>query len=166
MIAAMSAPNPYQPVPEVRITHPEWSKSAAIYQINTRQFTPEGTFAAATEQLPRLAELGVGIVWLMPVHEIGELNRKGKLGSPYAVRDYYSVSSELGTEADLHALIERAHELGLHVIIDWVANHTSWDSVLREEHPEFYELDENGEPRPTMWWDWDDIVDLDFTLWG
>lgn len=98
------------------------------------------------------------------VHEIGELNRKGKLGSPYAVRDYYSVSSELGSEADLHALIDKAHELGLHVIIDWVANHTSWDSVLREEHPEFYELDENGEPRPTMWWDWDDIVDLDFTV--
>lgn len=146
------------------VVHPEWSRSAAIYQINTRQFTPEGTFAAATEQLPRLAELGVGIVWLMPVHEIGELNRKGKLGSPYAVRDYYSVSSELGSEADLHALIDKAHELGLHVIIDWVANHTSWDSVLREEHPEFYELDENGEPRPTMWWDWDDIVDLDFTV--
>ena len=96
------------------VVHPEWSRSAAIYQINTRQFTPEGTFAAATEQLPRLAELGVGIVWLMPVHEIGELNRKGKLGSPYAVRDYYSVSSELGSEADLHAFIDKAHELGLH----------------------------------------------------
>ncbi|MFT3943091.1 MAG: alpha-amylase family glycosyl hydrolase [Ancrocorticia sp.] len=148
------------------VVHPEWSRSATIYQINTRQFTPEGTFAAAAQQLPRLKELGVGIVWLMPIHEIGELNRKGVLGSPYAVRDYYSVNSEFGTKEDLRAFVDQAHELGLHVILDWVANHTAWDSVLREEHPEFYELDAEGNPRPTMWWDWDDIIDLDFTAPG
>ena len=78
--------SPYEPVPDVVLTHPEWCLSATIYQINTRQFTAEGTFAAAEAHLPRLRDLGVGIVWLMPVHEIGEHNRKGELGSPYAVR--------------------------------------------------------------------------------
>lgn len=148
------------------VRHPEWCRSATIYQINTRQFTPEGTLAAAADQLERLVDLGIGIVWLMPVHEIGVVNRKGSLGSPYAVRDYYSVSSEIGTKEDLRAFVDRAHALGLRVILDWVANHTAWDSVLRESHPEFYELDADGNPRPTMWWDWDDIVDLDYTVPG
>lgn len=145
-----------------RLTHPEWARDAAIYQVNTRQLTPEGTLRAAIEHLPRIAALHVDIVWLMPVHEIGVVNRKGVLGSPYAVRDYYSVSSELGTLEDLRTFVDRAHELGLHVILDWVANHTSWDSVLLEEHPEYFPRDADGELIPTPWWDWDDIVDLDY----
>ncbi|WP_199224357.1 alpha-amylase family glycosyl hydrolase [Serinibacter arcticus] len=149
-----------------RIVHPEWSRDAVIYQINTRQFTPEGTLTAASEQLGRLADLGIGIVWLMPVHEIGELNRKGSLGSPYAVKDYYSVSSELGTVEDLRAFVEQAHALGLRVILDWVANHTAWDNVLVSERPELYARGWDGELTPTPWWDWDDIVDLDFAAPG
>lgn len=144
------------------LRHPEWARSAAIYQVNTRQFTPEGTLRAAAEHLPRIADLGIGIVWLMPVHEIGEMNRKGGLGSPYAVRDYYSVSAELGTLEDLRDFVARAHDLGLHVILDWVANHTSWDNVLVQQHPEFYARNVDGEFTPTPWWDWDDIIDLDF----
>jgi len=87
----------YQPISYVQIEHPQWSANAAIYELNTRQFTPEGTFAAAQEQLPRLKALGVDIIWLMPVQEIGRKNRKGGLGSPYSVKDYYSINPEFGT---------------------------------------------------------------------
>ena len=159
-------PNPYQPMPYVKLTHPEWSKNASIYQINTRQFTPEGTFRAAEKQLPRLKELGVDILWLMPVHKIGEKNRKGVLGSPYAVEDYYSVNPEFGTLDDLKHFVEAAHEQGMHVILDWVANHTSWDNVLVREHPEWYARDWKGDFRPTSWEDWSDIIDLDYSHEG
>ncbi len=120
----------YDPIPPVRLTHPEWSKNATIYQINTRQFTPEGTFRAAEAQLSRLRDLGVGIVWLMPIHPIGQVNRKGTLGSPYSVRDYYGVNPEFGTLDDLKQFVRAAHELGLRVILDWVANHSAWDCNL------------------------------------
>jgi 1,4-alpha-glucan branching enzyme len=152
----------YRPEGSVKITHPEWSKNATIYQINTRQFTSEGTFRAAEKQLPRLKELGVVILWLMPVHEIGLKNRKGTLGSPYAVRDYYSVNHEFGTLEDLKHFVNAAHELGMYVILDWIANHTAWDNPLVEEHPEWYARDWRGDFRPTPWWDWPDIIDFDY----
>lgn len=158
----MSAFDPYRPIPPVRLKHPEWSKNATIYQINTRQFTPEGTFRAAEAHLSRLKELGVAILWLMPVQEIGRVNRKGSLGSPYSVRDYYSVNQEFGTLDDLKHFVKAAHELGLFVILDWVANHTAWDNPLVEEHPEWYARDWKGDFRPTPWWDWPDIIDLDY----
>ncbi|MGD9960966.1 alpha-amylase family glycosyl hydrolase [Nocardioides sp.] len=142
--------------------HPDWSQSAAIYQLNQRQLTPEGTFRAAEEHLPRIRDLGVEIIWLMPVHPIGEVNRKGRLGSPYAVRDYLAVNPEFGTIEDLRHFVATAHELGLKVILDWVANHTAWDNVLVEQHPEWYARDWKGDFRPTPWWDWDDIIDLDY----
>lgn len=84
----MSNTDPYQPIPYVKLKHPQWSKNAVIYQINTRQVTEEGTFRAAEKHLPRLKDLGVDILWLMPIHEIGVKNRKGTLGSPYSVKDY------------------------------------------------------------------------------
>ncbi len=149
--------------PDVALTHPEWSRDATIYQINTRQFTDDGTFAAAAEHLPRLAELGVRILWLMPVNPIGEVHRKGTLGSPYAVRDYHAVNPELGTVEDLKSFVAQAHSLGLYVILDWVANHTAWDNVLVDEHPEWYLRDWKGDFCPTPWWDWDDIIDLDYS---
>ena len=108
----------YEPVTPVRLCHPEWSKNATIYQINTRQFTPEGTFKAAATQLPRLKELGAVILWLMPVQPIGQINRKGTLGSPYSVRDYYDVNPELGTLDDLKQFVRQAHALGMVVILD------------------------------------------------
>ncbi|MFI5337485.1 MAG: alpha-amylase family glycosyl hydrolase, partial [Opitutales bacterium] len=152
----------YQPVPYVRLRHPEWTKNAVIYQINLRQFTPEGTLRAAEAQLPRLQALHVDILWLMPIHEIGLKNRKGPLGSPYAVRDYYSVNAEFGTLADLRHFVAAAHALGLHVILDWVANHTAWDNPLVAQHPDWYERDWQGHFRPTPWWDWSDIINLDY----
>lgn len=155
-----------QPVPYVRITHPEWTRSATIYELNTRQFTAEGTFRAAMGHLARLRALGVDIVWLMPIHEIGAVNRKGTLGSPYSVRDYYSVNHELGTLNDLKAFVDSAHALGMYVILDWVANHTAWDNILVREHPEWYARDWKGDFRPTPWWDWSDIIDLDYAQPG
>jgi glycosidase len=154
--------NPYQPIPYVKLKHPEWAKNATIYQINTRQFTPEGTFRAAERHLPRLKELGADILWLMPIHKIGEKNRKGSLGSPYSVKDYYSVNPEFGTLEDLKHFVSAAHAEGMHVILDWVANHTSWDNNLVTEHPEWYARDYKGDFRPTPWWDWSDIIDLDY----
>ena len=158
----MTGTNPYQPQPYVKLRHPEWSKNATIYQINTRQFTPEGTFRAAEKHLPRLRDLGAVILWLMPIHEIGIVNRKGTLGSPYSVKDYYSVNSEFGTLEDFKHFVKVAHELGMYVIIDWVANHTAWDNNLVTEHPEWYVRDWKGDFRPTPWWDWPDIIDLDY----
>ncbi|WCL54844.1 alpha-amylase family glycosyl hydrolase [Gimibacter soli] len=158
--AALAA---HQPEPYVKLTHPEWAKKAVIYQINTRQFTPEGTFTAAAKQLPRLKAMGVDILWLMPVQEIGVQNRKGTLGSPYSIKDYYKVNPEFGTMEELKAFLAEAHALGLHVILDWVANHTAWDNALAADHPDWYERDWKGDFRPTPWWDWEDIIDLDYS---
>jgi len=166
-VAAVSAPAPdYTPEPYVKLTHPEWSRQAVIYEINTRQFTPEGTLRAAEMQLPRLKQLGIGIVWLMPVFPIGEVHRKGTLGSPYAVRDYRAVNPEFGTLADLQSFVRTAHRLGLHVILDWVANHSAWDNPIHAAHPEWYKTDWKGANRPTLWWDWSDIIDLDYAQPG
>ncbi len=158
--------DPYAPTPYMQITHPEWSRSATLYELNTRQFTPEGTFAAAEAQLPRLRDLGVDIVWLMPIHAIGEVNRKGTLGSPYSVKDYRSVNPEFGTLDDLRSFVSTAHDLGMHVILDWVANHTAWDNPMAREHPEWYVHDWKGDFTPTPWWDWSDIIDLDYSQEG
>jgi len=162
MSSNMKPDQTYQPSPTVRIQHPDWSKNATIYQINTRQFTPEGTFRAAEAHLPRLKELGAVILWLMPVHPIGELNRKGTLGSPYSVRDYYGVNPEFGTFDDLRHFVDAAHALGMYVILDWVANHSAWDCNLVAEHPEWYARDWKGDFRPTPWWDWPDVIDFDY----
>ncbi|MDP4282553.1 MAG: alpha-amylase family glycosyl hydrolase [Bacteroidota bacterium] len=149
-----------KPRPSV-VVHPEWSRSATIYEVNIRQYTPEGTFAAFSRHLPRLKKMGVDILWLMPVNPIGIENRKGTLGSYYSVRDYLSVNPEFGTLKDLKDLVKKAHELGMYVIIDWVANHTSWDNNLIREHPEWYTHDSSGKiiaPVP----DWTDAADLNY----
>jgi glycosidase len=157
----MSA-NPYQPAQFVKLEHPVWSRNATIYQINLRQFTEEGTLRAAESQLPRLKDLGADILWLMPIHPIGKKNRKGSLGSPYAVQDYLAVNPEFGELADLQHFVQAVHALGMYVILDWVANHTAWDNPLTQEHPEWYTRDWKGDFCPTPWRDWDDVIDLDF----
>lgn len=152
--------------PNAGTPHPDWAKDATIYQINTRQFSTEGTFRAIIPQLDRIKALGASILWLMPIHEIGKVNRKGSLGSPYSIRDYYSVNSEFGTLADFKALVQAAHDRGLKLIIDWVANHTAWDNPLVTQHPEWYSRDHEGKMHPTLWLDWTDIVDLDYSQPG
>jgi len=147
--------------------HPAWSFDATIYEVNVRQFTPEGTFKALEEHLPRLQAMGVKILWLMPIHPIGEKNRKGSLGSYYAVKDYLGINPGYGTKEDLRHLVNQVHEQGMYVIIDWVANHTAWDNPLITEHPEWYMHDSAGaiiSPVP----DWTDVAGLDYTnkdLW-
>lgn len=163
---AMAARDPYTPASFEGVKHPIWSKQAVIYEINTRQFTPAGTLKAARAELPRLKALGVDILWLMPVQPIGAKNRKGTLGSPYSIRDYRTVNPELGTMADLKAFVAAAHAQGMHVILDWVGNHTSWDNALVAQHPDWYKFDWQGKMRPTPWWDWSDIVDLDYSQAG
>lgn len=147
----------------VKVKPPEWTRDAVIYQVNLRQFTSEGTLAAAELRLPRLKELGVDILWLMPIHPIGQKNRKGSLGSPYAVRDYRAVNPEFGTFDDLKRFVDRAHALGLRVILDWVANHSAWDNPLVAQHPDWYERDWKGDFHPTSWWDWSDIIEFDYS---
>lgn len=156
----------YEPQDLVRVENAEWSRDAVLYQINTRQFTREGTFAAAAEHLPRLAEMGVDIVWLMPIHPIGEENRKGTLGSPYAVKDFRAVNPEFGTEDDFRAFVERAHELGMKVILDWVPNHSAWDNPLTSEHPDWYSKNPEGEMMPPLGTDWWDVAEFDYSSPG
>ena len=125
--------------------HPDWSYNAVVYEMNVRQYTPEGTFEAAARELPRLKELGVDIVWLMPVYPIGKLERKGMLGSYYAISDYCATNPEFGTLEDFDRFLAEAHRLGLRVILDWVANHTSPDARWIEERPaDWYVRDSLG----------------------
>ncbi len=156
----------YQPKKYVELTHPEWSKNATIYEVNVRQFTPEGTFKAFESHLPRLKQMGIDIIWLMPIHPIGQQNRKGTLGSYYAVKDYYGVNPEFGSLEDFKALVNKIHEMGMYVIIDWVANHSAWDNPLATEHPEWYSKTVEGNFQPTPWYDWDDIIDFDYNHAG
>jgi len=153
---------PDQPDPNLfTVRHPEWAANATIYEVNVRNYTPEGTFAAFEQHLPRLARMGVVILWLMPIHPIGAVGRKGTLGSPYAVQNYYGVNPEFGTLADLQHLVQTAHSLGLKVILDWVANHTSRDNALIAQHPDWYQHDAQGELVPPVA-DWTDVVALDY----
>ncbi len=147
--------------PQSAVVHPDWSYNASIYEVNIRQYTPQGTFKAFQEHLPRLEEMGVGILWLMPIHPIGELNRKGTVGSHYAVKDYRKVNPEYGTMDDFKALVAEAHERGMRVILDWVPNHTAWDNALTVEHPDWYTKDEQGNFAPPVP-DWNDVIDLNY----
>jgi glycosidase len=106
--------------------------------------------------------MGVDIIWLMPIHPIGVKNRKGTLGSYYSVKDYLAVNPEFGTMDDFKSLVKKIHASGMHVIIDWVANHSAWDNKLVTEHPEWYSKNNEGNFQPTPWYDWDDIIDFDY----
>ena len=141
--------------------HPEWSYGAVLYEMNVRQFTPEGTLRAAAARLEFLRDLGVDAVWLMPVYPIGEKNRKGTLGSYYSIRDYCAVNPELGTMDDFDDFVAEAHRLGMKVLMDWVANHTSRDARWIAGKPaSWYERDASGEP--AVPWDWTDTAKLDY----
>jgi len=151
---------------DVKANYPEWAKNAVIYEVNVRQYTPEGTFKAFEANLPRLKELGVDILWFMPVHPIGIVDRKipegftESLGSYYSVRDYKGINPEFGTEADFKALVTKAHEMGFKVIIDWVANHSSRDISWITEHPEWFVQDSTGKILAPF--DWTDVAKLNY----
>ncbi|MFI3282406.1 MAG: alpha-amylase family glycosyl hydrolase [Rikenellaceae bacterium] len=141
--------------------HPQWSYSATLYEMNVRQLTKEGTLKAATKRLKFLKDMGIDVIWLMPIYPIGEVERKGTLGSYYSIADYCAVNSEFGTIEDFDALLAQAHALGLKVILDWVANHTARDAKwITECNDDWYERDENGEA--LVPWDWSDTAKLNY----
>jgi glycosidase len=137
-----------------------WTKNAVIYEVNTRQYSPRGTFREVEMSLTRLKNLGIDMLWLMPVHPIGELNRKGGLGSYYSVKDYKGIDPSYGDTADFRRLVTRAHAMGFKVIIDWVANHTAWDHAWARQHPDWYIRNEKGEIQSQF--DWSDVAKLNF----
>ncbi len=141
------------------MNHPDWSLRAVLYEMNIRQLTREGTLRAAQRRLKTLREMGVDVLWLMPVHPIGVEARKGSLGSYYSVRDYCAINPDLGTMADFDTFVAEAHRLGMKVLLDWVANHTSRDARWLTEHPDWYEY-ENGEPKVPC--DWSDTAKLNY----
>ncbi len=143
------------------VKHPEWSRNAVIYEVNLRQYTESGTITAFAEQLPRLKDLGVDILWFMPIYPISELNRKGELGSYYAVKDYKAFNPEFGTIDQFKEVVKQAHAQGMKVILDWVPNHSGCDNAWVTEHPDWYAKDENGKMFGP--YDWTDVYKFDYS---
>ena len=146
--------------------HTDWSRGAVMYEVNVRQYSNAGTFRAFSRHMDRLEELGVDILWFMPIHPIGEVNRKGTLGSYYAVQDYMGVNPEFGTLEDFKALVDDAHARGMKVIMDWVANHSAPDNPLASEHPTWYVRDANGDFLPPAGTNWTDVIQFDHAHLG
>jgi glycosidase len=144
-----------------------WVARTALYEVFVRDFSPGGDFRGVTAGLDRIAATGAEVVWLMPIHPIGVVERKGPLGSPYSIRDYRAVNPDFGTADDFRALVEAVHARGMKLILDWVPNHTAWDHAWVERHPEFYTRDSTGAmtvPRDNegKLTDWTDVVELDY----
>ena len=152
----------YQPKKYVKIHQPEWIKNATIYEVNVRQFSKEGNFEAVQHQLPRLKKMGIDIIWLMPIHPIGILKRKGTLGSYYSVKDHLDINPEFGTRKDFENLVKAVHQEEMYIIIDWVANHSSCDNNLVKTNPDWYKKSQEGKFRSTPWRDYDDIINFDY----
>lgn len=141
---------------------PNWADTAIIYEVNVRQYTKEGTFDAFSQHLTRLKNMGITTLWFMPIYPISEKERKGSLGSYYAIADYKAINPEFGNMEDFKELVDKAHELGFTVMLDWVANHTGWDHVWIEEHPEYYKKDTKGNITFPVGTDWYDVAQLDY----
>jgi len=143
-------------------------KDGVIYEANIRQYSESGKFQDFTKDIYKLKDLGVKIIWLMPIHPISKTNRKGTLGSYYSISDYKAVNPEFGNKDDLDELIKEAHKHDMLVILDWVANHTGWDHKWIENKPDYYTKNENGEitdpinPSTGESWGWTDVADLNF----
>ncbi len=171
-IPAGAAPVPL-PITEGRtkVVHPKWAEQAAIYEVNIRQYTPEGTFRAFEKHLPRLRMLGVKVLWIMPINPISKKERKGTLGSYYAVSDYKAINPEYGNLGDFQHLVKAAHNQGFKVIVDWVANHTGWDHVWTQQHPDWYKRRATGQLEGYNYTDlstgkkevWADVIGLDYS---
>jgi glycosidase len=157
-----------QPAP-ARVPAPDtsWVARSAIYEVFVRDFSPTGDLRGVTRGLDRIQAVGADVVWLMPIYPVGVLNRKGPLGSPYAVRDYHAINPAFGTAADFRALVKAMHARGMKLILDWVPNHTAWDNVWVAEHPDFYVRNDSGGltvPRDDKGklTDWTDVAQLDY----
>jgi glycosidase len=138
----------------------DWIKNNVVYEVNTRQFNNGGTFKSFMPEIPRIKALGVDVLWFMPVYPIGQLNRKGGLGSYYSIKNYHEINPEFGTMDDFKATVNAAHAQGMKVILDWVGNHTAWDHPWVTEHPDWYVHDSTG--KIVTPWDWTDVAQLNF----
>ena len=172
---------------QIAAFQPEMEENSVIYEVNIRQYSPEGTFNAFTKDIPQLKELGIKILWVMPIFPISETKRKATggdnskfasempkeeqskyLGSYYAVSDFKKVNPEFGTIEDFRNMVKTAHENGIYVILDWVPNHTGWDHIWIKQHPEYYTQNEKGEiiapinPENGKSWGWTDVADLNY----
>ena len=146
---------------DILLKYPEKAKDMNIYEVNIRQYTPEGTINAFIPHIDRLKNMGVDILWIMPVQPIGEKNRKEPLGSYYSIKDYTSINPNFGSIDDFNELVKKAHEKEMIVLLDWVANHTAYDHHWAEEHPEYYNLDSAGNLQSPVE-DWTDVADLNY----
>ena len=142
-------------------TQPIFLSNSNLYEVNVRQYTEEGTFKAFEEHLPRLKDMGVEVLWIMPIHPIGIVKRKGLLGSYYSIQNHRGINPEFGSEQDFKELVLKVHSLGMKIIIDWVANHTSWDNVWTSTNPEFFVKDADGNFFAP--YDWSDVIQVDHT---
>lgn len=140
----------------------DWAKDAVIYEVNVRQYTEEGTFAAFSEHLQTLKDMGITTLWFMPIHPISETRRSGVLGSYYSVTDYRAVNPEFGTAEDFKALVDKAHNMGFTVMLDWVANHTGWDCAWIQDHPDWYTKGPDGKITDPIGMGWPDVADLNY----
>ncbi len=138
----------------------DWVNNAVIYEVNTRQYTQEGTFKSFQKHIPRLQNLGVDILWFMPIQPIGKKNRKGELGSYYSISNYTGINPEFGDLNDFKAVVDQAHQAGMKVILDWVGNHTAWDHPWITQHPDWYQHDDSGRIKTP--WDWTDVAQLNY----
>lgn len=163
LVAALAADRDYSK--ETARRAPDWLRSALIYELYPRNFSAEGNFNGITARLDELKDLGVDVLWLMPIHPIGEKLRKGTLGSPYAVRDYYGINPDYGTADDLKRLVTAAHQRQMRVILDVVLNHSAWDNVLITQHPEFYKQDTAGKIIPPVP-EWTDVAGFNYAHAG
>jgi len=146
----------------------ETIKDGIIYEVNIRQYSESGTFNDFTKDIPKLKDLGVKVLWLMPIHPISKTKRKGTLGSYYSITNYKEVNPEFGNKDDFNNLIKTAHENNMYVILDWVANHTGWDHQWIENNPNYYTKNSKGEitdpinPETGEPWGWEDVADINF----
>lgn len=144
-----------------QLVQPEWSKNAVMYEINVRQYSTEGSLRNVYEDLDRLQKLGVTVLWFMPLHPIGIEKRKGTMGSYYSVQNYHEIDPQYGSRELFKKLVQEAHNRGIKVLVDWVANHTSWDHPWVAEHPDWYQQNEKGEIKTPF--DWTDVAQLDYS---
>ena len=152
-----------------QVQHEPWTRQAVVYELNVRQYTADGTLKAIIPELPKIRALGTDILWVMPIQPIGVKERKGTLGSYYSIRDYTAVNSEFGNLDDFKALVKAAHDLGMKVILDWVANHSALDHPWVDSHPEWYQKDKNGRITGYLYVgddgkeeSWSDVAGLDY----
>lgn len=136
----------------------DWITNTNIYEVNIRQYTAEGSFNGFAGSLPRLKDMGVDVLWFMPIHPIGKTNRKGTLGSYYSISDFKGVNPEFGSPADLKKLIKQVHALDMKIILDWVANHAAWDNTWTKSHPEYFVRDEEGNFKAP--YNWTDVIQI------